>query len=432
MPKPLPRVLFITPAAFNGLTGGGITFSNLFRDWPKDRLATVHNDPVPTTADVCERYYRLTDAELRLHAPLEWVARLTGSMPQGEAVTTASATSSTRPSLRHRIQSLLFQAELPRRGVLSPALEAWIENFRPELIYSILGSNGMMQLVQSIKARFKLPLAVHMMDDWPSHANRRGLVAPLLRREMMQRLDDLMATAASRIAICDAMADEYARRWGGEFAAIHNAVDSERWRPFQRTRSAASGRGDLLYVGSIASFAQLSSLVDLCHAVQRLATRTEPVSLTIASPTFQIEPVRHLLAVGSAIRIVPPIEDDEQFYRRIAKADGLVLPVNFDPDSIRFIRYSMPTKVPAYLFSGTPILVYGPAEVAQVSYAAKEGWGLVVDRRDEAMLDSAIISLLGDDALRAKLAQTGTRLARERHDVRSVRRSFQSLLNEAA
>ena len=28
--------------------------------WPKDRLATVHNDPVSVTTEICERYYRLT------------------------------------------------------------------------------------------------------------------------------------------------------------------------------------------------------------------------------------------------------------------------------------------------------------------------------------------------------------------------------------
>ena len=39
-----PRILFVTSAAFNGITGGGITFSNLFRGWPQDRLFTVHND----------------------------------------------------------------------------------------------------------------------------------------------------------------------------------------------------------------------------------------------------------------------------------------------------------------------------------------------------------------------------------------------------
>src|SRR6202035_124025 len=65
-----PRVLFVTPAAFNHLTGGGVTFSNLFAGWPKDRIATAHNDMVPTSHDVCDRYFVLGRAEIDLFAPL--------------------------------------------------------------------------------------------------------------------------------------------------------------------------------------------------------------------------------------------------------------------------------------------------------------------------------------------------------------------------
>ena len=55
----LPRVLFITPFAFNSVSGCGVTYSNLFGGWPKDRLATLHDDFLPVATDVCERYYHL-------------------------------------------------------------------------------------------------------------------------------------------------------------------------------------------------------------------------------------------------------------------------------------------------------------------------------------------------------------------------------------
>src|SRR5260221_4620728 len=59
-----PRVLFITSAAFNHVSGGGITFSNLFRGWPRDLIATVPNDATPVTTDIRERYYRLSEREI--------------------------------------------------------------------------------------------------------------------------------------------------------------------------------------------------------------------------------------------------------------------------------------------------------------------------------------------------------------------------------
>src|ERR1700760_2829997 len=73
-----PRVLFVTPLAFNDFTGGGVTFSNLFRGWPKDRLFTVHADALPVSTDTCVNYFVLGSEELPLAGPLQALRRLFG------------------------------------------------------------------------------------------------------------------------------------------------------------------------------------------------------------------------------------------------------------------------------------------------------------------------------------------------------------------
>lgn len=432
-----PRVLFVTPHAFNHLTGGGITFSNLFHGWPQDRLATVHNDYIPTTDDVCRQYYRLGQAELDIWEPVRRIANLFGMAPARDLAAPPAATSAppgsvAPPSWARRIQGLLIDAEMPRSAQLTPALERWIESFRPEVLYTILGSNGFMDLVELIRRRFNLSLVVHIMDDWASSAHRRGLLSPLQRRGMNRRLQHFHDVAHTRLAISDAMAEAYNQRYKQPFAAIHNAIDTARWQPLARRDSAASKESSILYIGSVMPQAQLGSLIDCCRAVADLQAGGRTISLSIASPKFQIDPVRHLLAIHPAIRILDPIEDDERFFRSIAAADVLLLPVNFDEDSIRFIRYSMPTKVPAYLFSGTPILVYGPAGLSQTRYAQETGWGLVVDRPDPAALKAGLVDILDNAALRERLSQTAHALAAARHDTSMVRLQFRSFLAGAA
>ncbi len=103
--------------------------------------------------------------------------------------------------------------------------------------------------------------------------------------------------------------------------------------------------------------------------------------LTIVTPREHAARLGARLALDPVIRFELPIDEDEAFFRRIATADALLLPVNFSDESVRFIRYSMPTKVPAYLTVGTPILAYGPTETAQVNYARKAGWGELVTRQ---------------------------------------------------
>ena len=53
-----PRILVVTSNNFNQVTGGGITLTNLFRGWPADRIANLHEDPTPEDDSVCRRFYR--------------------------------------------------------------------------------------------------------------------------------------------------------------------------------------------------------------------------------------------------------------------------------------------------------------------------------------------------------------------------------------
>lgn len=425
-----PRVLFLTPAAFNRTTGGGITFGNLFAGWPKDRLATAHNDPVPTTTETCEQYYRLGPAEIRRWGPLERIAPAAGRA-QGGTLPGASGAIPSGRFLR-AAKELVFGPQLPDSGRLSPELERWIEAFRPGLLYTILGSNAMMELVGAVQERFALPLVVHMMDDWPETSYGGGVLGFLARGRMRRLLGGLMQRATLRMGICEAMCEAYAARYGVPFEPFQNATDAARWSTLARRDAAARTPAEVVYVGSVLPFAQLDSLVDCCNAVAQLGAEGVPVRLSIYSPALYAAPHRERLLVAPNIALHDAITDDEAFFRVIAAADALLLPVNFDDATVSYIRYSMPTKVPAYLFSGTPILAYGPAEVAQVRYAAQRDWALVVDQPGVTSLAVALRRLLVDVPLRERLSANARRTALEHHDAAQVRARFQERLQAAA
>ena len=428
--SPFPRVLFITSAAFNHVSGGGITFSNLFYGWPKDHIATVHNDITPVATDVCERYFRLGNREIATWPVLRWLRSRSSTTAAG--LTDGGGTIGPGQGAMRRIKTTVFGDGLPERGYLSPPLAVWIEEFRPEVIYTILGGTGMMALVEQIQRRFKLPLIVHFMDDWQSAIHRGGLLSAFQRRHMHALIGRLVAAATTRLGICDAMCAEYGGRFGQPFKSFQNTVDTVRWSQSAKRELAVGSPIRLLYAGSVLGFAQADSLIDCCDAVATLRREGLSVDLDIHSPSYQTAPIRDRLLRDSAIRLHEPIADDDAYFRSLAAADILLLPVNFDEHSIRYIRLSMPTKVPSYLVSGTPILVYGPAGVAQVNYACTARWGHVVDRRDGGALVMAIKHLASDMALRQGLSATARRVAAERHDSATVRTGFQSTLAAAA
>jgi glycosyltransferase involved in cell wall biosynthesis len=425
------RVLFLTPAAFNKVSGGGITFSNLFAGWPLNAIATIHNDPVPVTGDVCNHYYRLGEREIHRWG---WLRHVPLGKPSA-AINDSPAPPPSRGrvfSVLKRVKTWVFGDGIPETACLTPELEAWVATFRPTVLYTILGSNALMELAEQLRVRFRLPLVVHIMDDWVSVLYRGGLLSPWQRRKKERLFQHLLDVAAARFAICDDMAEAYRRRYGQPFLSFQNAIDVKRWQRYEKDPRIVNHPVRVAYIGSILPFAQLDSLADCCRAIQALADEGFSIDMEIYSPAWLAGQYRTQLVVGSAITLHDTLSDDTTFFDTLHAVDILVLPVNFDQYTIEFIRYSMPTKVPAYLTVGTPILAYGPADVAQVSYAAAAGWGMTVTERDAGQLQQAFKRLASDISLRSELAGRARATAAARHDAQVVRAEFQAALADAA
>ena len=99
----------------------------------------------------------------------------------------------------------------------------------------------------------------------------------------------------------------------------------------------------------------------IARAIARLSAEAIDVQLWIHSPPQESAYLRDL--ASHAVRIEGP-PDPKSIAALLAGTDLLVLPYNFDARSARYIRLSLPTKAPAYMISGTPILVYAPGDVA--------------------------------------------------------------------
>jgi len=437
-----PKVLFITPHAFNHVSGGGITYSNLFLGWPGDSIATIHNDPEPTSGDVCAQYFVLGGAELSLPPPFSTLRSFLGrtAAAGGPSGPTASSVVSNRQTtsrgrlggLPGQIAGRLFGDTMPERAALTPRLRAWIEAFQPDLIYTILGSNGMMRLIRDIRSDFQLPMVIHFMDDWMAASHRHGLLGPTMRRDMLQLVAEAVETAERCLGISPAMCAEFSQRFGRPFEAFQNTIEVSRWSTLAKTDPRSGTPADVLYVGSIFPNAQLDSLAQCCRAVAELNRQGMPATLTISSPSGHAERYRNRLVIDRSIRIIDTIRDDETYFKRIAAADLLLLPVNFDADSVRFIRYSMPTKVPSYLAVGTPIFAYGPGDTAQMKYAISDEWAFTLNDPSLATLVSGLRNALTNESARIRISAAARSTALRNHDASTVRIRFHDVLREAA
>jgi len=423
-----PRLLVVTSNNFNLATGGGITLTNLFRGWPVDRIANVHEDPTPEDHSVCQNFYRLSEEEIRWVWPFSLAQ---SRRPAGNGTGAIPVVGEEGESAWLRFVRWALGDGMPRTARITDRLTRWLEAFQPEVLYGFLGSMAQIRLVRELARALHIPVVVHIMDNWPMVLYRRGLLGPLLRRLVRSEFEEVLRNASVHMGICEEMCEEYSQRYGYSFQAFHNALDIEQWLPYAKHDWKAGAPFRIRYVGSIVVDGQRESLREVCEAVAGLRDSGASVELWVHAPREQTAYLHNGCYPLDGLRLEDP-PCPGSIPHLLAKADLLVLPFNFDTHSAEYIRLSMPTKVPAYMASGTPVLVYGPSGIATSRYAEREGWGHVVSTRGIPALQQGLLSLMSDQAARERLGRRAQALARERHDAAKVRPAFWDALAAAS
>jgi hypothetical protein len=417
-----PRVLVVTSNNFNSVTGGGITLTNLFKGWPSEGIANVHEDSTPEDPLVCRNFYRLSDQEIR------WSWPFSPLQPKGK-VTEGLASAGHNGVSAQSLSRLLLGDGVPRTATITESLRRWVDAFQPQLIYSFLGSMAQLRLTRALMEHTRARLAIHVMDDWPEVIYRRGMLGPIFRRTVLKEFHEVLRVSSLRLGICEEMCSEYQQRYGYPFRPFHNALDMDAWKTSARRQWSSGNPFVVCYAGSILPEGQKESLRDVCRAVEGLAASGSSIRMEIHAPEPQAAFLRQ--ENFSAVDFSPPPASD-RIISILSTADLLVLPFNFDSSSARYLRFSMPTKIPAYMASGSPVLVYGPSNIAPVRYAKKFGWGFVLDEQGTAPVTFAIRHLMSDEPTRQSFGRRAQTTAGQRHDAAVVRRYFQSALTDAA
>lgn len=412
--QPFPRVLVLCDEPINRIGGGGVTMGNLFREWPPDALAQVWaHHRFEIDADVCPNYLRLG-----AHS-IPGDGRVIPDFIKRRRDLVKRLRTFVRPGIKLDYQQVLD----------------WARAFQPEVIYSQPTPYPMYTwwLPRWLARDLGAPLVNHVMDDWPRAVEPEWLpgVRQLLRLFLKRELDRMFAVAARNLVISEQMAAEYTNRYGHSFTSFHNAINLAEWAEPRQRYAAPEGPFRVVYLGALADNMQVLSLRDVAQVISALAEQGVPINLTVYTGEIYQDYFRQYLGGLTAVSHGGRVER-EDLCCHLAAADLLVVPINFDERSLLMNQYSMPTKVPEYMASGTPVLVYGPTHVPPVAYARDAGWGYVVDQPDQQRLATALRELLSSESLRQQLGKRGRELALRNHDAQQILADFRETLSLAA
>ena len=426
-----PRVLIIGEY-FNLRSGGGITLTNLFCGWDKNNIAVASREINNPDFSVCNKVYQLGYLENKRRFPFNlspWGGK-TGSQEVFEN-TKPQIVSINKKTKKSDFKSLYVDflkwtnlINYKQELIISNGLRQWISEFSPDIIYSQLSSLELIRFVNSLHIELNIPLALHIMDDWPLAVKKRGLMKYYWYKVIDQEFRMLLSKASIRLSISESMSEQYKSRYGYNFIPFHNPIDVQYWSKNSKKNYQSGSPFIMLYAGRIGTGIQ-DCFLDIASATKILVDKGMNIEFHIQPTTNN--PVLEKVAKFSFVKI-RSIGNYKDLPSVLSEADLLVLPGDFDKKAISFLKYSMPTKVSEYMITGTPILLYSSNEIAVTQHALKYKWAYVVSEQNEDKLANAIFDIYSNMKLRKNLGEDAKIYAKNNFDSNIIRNHFRTIL----
>jgi len=308
-----PRVL-IYGQSFNRSTGGGITLSNLFKDWPVDKIAVIGTrfSLRNSTADICKIYYQLGKAERKWLFPLSILQRPHPSglkeiieRPDGKLVAAnIDEDWGIIGAAHHTLLQRLGLSHLLVRTRLSSKLISWIESYKPELLYFQVSTRETVLFATELIDYLKIPVAIHMMDDWPSTISLSGFFKDFWSQRIDHEFRALLEKSNTFLSISEAMSTEYLERYNKKFIPFHNPIElSERSKNVIESREEA-GKFRFLYMGRIGN-ANAHSILSFALSLSTTILEDKEVFFHVYTPDFDCDTSRTLAGMRNTMVFRP-------------------------------------------------------------------------------------------------------------------------------
>lgn len=430
-----PKVL-IFGQTFNDFSGGGITLTNLFKEWPKEKVAVlsypfmIHN----SSTDVCQNYYQIGHEELKWKFPFSLIKQ---KFPSGKIEIRGNdriPVLKETKSVRHGISSNILTPALRWSGMvhsvssirLSLRLKEWLLKFKPDVIYIQISNRESINFAIQLINYLKIPSVIHMMDDWPSTISSRGPFKRYWYKKIDLDFRLLLDKTNVHLSISDAMSAEYLSRYGKTFFAFHNPVDPASFSFQTSLKIPDEKQFRILYLGRVGT-ANEKSILRFASFISSFKLKDLNVTFDIYTKDLNSRYIKELNDLDS-VYIKGSINHDE-IQLLMKSYDLLLLPLDFTGSGLRFSRLSIPTKASEYMMSGKPILVFAPSQTAISRFFYENECGHCLVSDDFEAMSAAMKILVEDVAYRNRLGEKAMKLASLRFNGEVMRRSFRDILH---
>ena len=375
-----------------------MTGLNIFSSWDKENLFCASSE-IDVDVNNFASFYLLGNSELQLRWPFSNFIKKKESGILKSLPPKTNSTHYRKSIISYLLDSLrfLYPYGFRRKARLSGHFCEWIETVKPDYIYTSVSDYAFAKLILLLMNKYpNIKFVVHLYDDWtlPSY---KILYGRLFHKLCENRLKQIISRAYKCLAISDYMAIDYTKRYGKTFIWLPNPIQ------LPDLQAGRKKTNSIVFMGKIIMH-NYEAILNMVKAVERL-NRNNNIDIT-----FQVFSTYNYFEADDLAKKYPcshfyPWVAHEDVMNILQNSAILYLPITANKETRKFTKYSMSTKIPEYMSSGTPILYCGPKEIAMTDLLEKTKTAHVIHDSSVDQIEAAISHMLDNGGETEQMCQ---------------------------
>ena len=255
----------------------------------------------------------------------------------------------------------------------------FIKESNVDLIYTCSASPREYILISTLSKKLNIPVLPHFFDDWQNVLFDDSFLMKPFRKKINKLIQNIITNNKVCLTICDLMSVGFSKRYGtNNFSSFLHSVPKPN---FEYRIQSYRQPINIVYGGSLYLDRDIM-IAKLATTIQELELE-ENITISIYSPQTHWNAMRDSLEIFPFVLYKGSVSQEEMLHIIHNDADILLFPECISDKFLKYIRYSMSTKIPEYLSSGHPIIAIGNEEQGSIQYLKKNDAAYMITKEED-------------------------------------------------
>ena len=407
------KVLIVSHNPVSTYQSMGKTFVSLFSKFDKRELCQLYIYPTIPDIDVCNSYYRITDKDV---LKSYWHFRRVES----REIKNNEIDITKHEKFENKKDEKLYNRKknyfiILARDILwkstryyNNSLKNWLNKEKPTCIFLAPGeAKFIYDLAMRISNEYSIPIVTYICDEFYFVKSPKELLGKIYLFLLKKKINKLMKQTKALVTICDELNKQYSKKFNRRALTIMTGSNYNISKLVKNQDKVQS----ITYLGNLA-YKRDESIIEIGHALDKINLKYKTEYFLRLYTGKLDEKMKEVLERIKSIKYCGYVTG-EDFKEAFYSSQILLHTESFDKDCIDRVKNSISTKIADSLGSGIPLLVYGPKDIASISYLEKNECAFVITNKEQ--LEDKLKELFLGDELRKKIAKQGLKTARKNH-----------------